>query len=653
MSDTNPPARTDAETLPPGTGAVIGRLAASGLSGPTLLLELADGASTDELLARHPKLTRQNLEALLRLAAGLVSALTPPHESATLPPSPSSADPSETLPPSGDRVHPPAVGLPSVPGYEVLRLLGEGGMGVVYHARQAGLNRAVALKMLRFGGAGPDAIARFRAEAEALARLQHPGIVQVHAVGEFDGGPFFALEFVPGGSLADRLDDRPMPAREAAALVERLSRAVHAAHEAGVIHRDLKPENVLLGGDGQPKVADFGLAKLMESDTGHTRTGEVMGTPSYMAPEQAEGKQSAIGPRTDVYALGAILYRLLTGRPPYRGSTSLDTVLQVIEGNLVPPRQLNPDVPRDLQTIILRALRRTPEGRYGSARALAEDLLRFLDGDAIRARPERPEERVWRWARRHPLPAVMRLTAGALLVGWLTYAIAWRYFVLGAALPALATVAFLVVAASGLSARRGPALVGGLVLIIPVVWLIAFGEPFTRELRRGEVRSHAASRIGVIEPDKSLRDELKELDRELVGLVRGRDVGPFLLPLVGGAVVGAVWRGRYVLRLVGLLAGGAALAVFLGFSRGEGLAVLAAAGLLGLVCRFAAWVVNGKRLDALAGSILGVGLVGVLFSTGGRGDVAEALLSIMTLLCPVVGAFLGALASRQGPKLAG
>jgi serine/threonine protein kinase len=227
-------------------------------------------------------------------------------------------------------------------------------MGVVYKARQVALNRVVALKMILAGGhAGAEARARFRAEAEAVARLQHPNIVQVFEVGEHEGRPFFSLEFVDGGSLQGRLDGTPQAPAEAAALVRTLARAMHAAHEKGVVHRDLKPANVLLAADGTPKVTDFGLAKSLDEE-GHTQTGEIMGTPSYMAPEQAGGDKRQIGPTTDVYALGAILYELLTGRPPFRGPTPLDTILQVVSDEPVPPRRLQPKAPCDLERVCPR-----------------------------------------------------------------------------------------------------------------------------------------------------------------------------------------------------------------------------------------------------------------------------------------------------------
>jgi eukaryotic-like serine/threonine-protein kinase len=274
-----------------------------------------------------------------------------------------------------------------VPGYEILGEVGRGGMGVVYKARQTELNRVVALKMILAGGhAGAEALQRFHLEAEAAARLQHPNIVQVHAVGTSDGVPFFSLEFCPGGSLAQRLDGTPWPTRQAAELVATLARAVQAAHDAGVVHRDLKPANVLLTGDGLPKITDFGLAKMLDDSSGLTHSGAVIGTPSYMAPEQAGGRVRTVGPAADIWALGAILYELLTGRPPFKAATPFDTVMLVLESSPAPPRLLNPMIDRDLETICLKCLEKDPARRYLSAAELANDLHRFCEGESISAR---------------------------------------------------------------------------------------------------------------------------------------------------------------------------------------------------------------------------------------------------------------------------
>jgi serine/threonine-protein kinase len=311
---------------------------------------------------------------------------------------------------------PRADGLPRVPGYQILAEIACGGMGVVYQARQVALNRMVALKMIRAGAwAGPEERDRFRAEAEAVARLQHPNIVQIYEVGEHDGLPYFSLEYCAGGSLASRLGDAPLAAAEAAGLVATLARAVHAAHQAGIVHRDLKPANVLLNADGVPKITDFGLAKDLAGAGQHTPSGAILGTPSYMAPEQAGSQSKEIGAATDVYALGAILYELLTGRPPFREDTPLDTLVQVLEGEPTLPRRLNPGLPAELELICLKCLEKAPGQRYRSASALADDLERFLQGETVEARPRGPWQRLRYWARREPALA-SRLAALALFV---------------------------------------------------------------------------------------------------------------------------------------------------------------------------------------------------------------------------------------------
>jgi serine/threonine-protein kinase len=274
-----------------------------------------------------------------------------------------------------------------VDGYEILGELGQGGMGVVYKARQSKLQRLVALKMILAGAhASTRDAARFRAEAEAVARLQYPNIVQIYEIGEQDGCPYLALEYVDGISLAQRLSGAPLPSRQAAHLTHTLAQAVHYAHQRGVVHRDLKPANVLLTKGGTPKITDFGLAKRLDTEGGQTQTGNILGTPGYMAPEQAEGRTRAVGPHTDVHALGALLYEMLTGRPPFQGATLLDTLEQVRSQEPVPPGHFHARLPPDLETICLKCLRKEPAQRYASAADLADDLQRYLDGEAIAAR---------------------------------------------------------------------------------------------------------------------------------------------------------------------------------------------------------------------------------------------------------------------------
>ena len=332
----------------------------------------------------------------------------------------------------------------TLPGYEILGVLGHGGMGVVYRARQTNLKRVVALKMILAGRhAGAEHLARFHSEAEAVARLQHPHIVQIYEVGEHQGLPWFSLEYVEGGNLAQHLAGNPQPPPLAAQVVETLARAVHYAHLQGIVHRDLKPANILLqvpvrgdietggslpvsaGPAFSPKITDFGLAKHLEDDSLQTQTGAIMGTPSYMAPEQAAGKSRTVGPATDVYALGAILYEMLTGRPPFKAATVLDTAQLVLNQEPVPPRKFQPKVPLDLETICLKCLRKEPLHRYASAEALAEDLRRFQANEAILARPAGFLERLFKWAKRRKaltgLLLVSVLATLALLAGWIVF----------------------------------------------------------------------------------------------------------------------------------------------------------------------------------------------------------------------------------------
>jgi WD40 repeat protein len=329
------------------------------------------------------------------------------------------------------------VAFPSIPGFEILGELGRGATGVVYQARQTSLKRIVALKMIGNGAhASSKELARFGAEAEAVARLQHPNIVQIYAIGEHEGRPYFALELVEGGSLARWLTgNRPAP-RDAARIIEILARAIHFAHQHGIVHRDLKPANILVKGGmlsqgkatinsalvaHQLKITDFGLAKRLDGDTRLTRLGDVLGTPNYMPAEQARGQVGKVGPAADIYALGAILYEMLTGRPPVQGKTVFDTLLEVERARPVPPSQIQSKVPRDLEAICLKCLEKKPDQRYASAEALADDLRHFVQGETIVARPVSLGERGLKWARRRPSFAALLLVSVvgllALLVG--------------------------------------------------------------------------------------------------------------------------------------------------------------------------------------------------------------------------------------------
>lgn len=328
---------------------------------------------------------------------------------------------------------------PAIAGYEILRELGRGNMGVVYQARQAGIERVVALKMVLAGiHARVTDLQRFLTEACVVGRLQHPNIVQVHEVGQCDGVPFFSMEYISGGTLARQLGGRPRPFREAANLVRTLARAVHYAHERGVVHRDLKPANILLAPiehrsrgssnalapglwiDGEqtwmPKVADFGLAKQLDVPVGNTQSDAVLGTPAYMAPEQAEGRSRHVGPAADVYALGVILYETLTGRPPHNAASPAETVLLLFNSEPPPPSRLQPRLPRDLETICLKCLQKDPRRRYATAEALAVDLERFLAGEPIAARPISWVEQLWKWSRRRPVAATLTACSVAAVV---------------------------------------------------------------------------------------------------------------------------------------------------------------------------------------------------------------------------------------------
>src|SRR5499433_1333083 len=310
--------------------------------------------------------------------------------------------------------------------YELLQEIARGGMGVVYKARQLSLNRVVALKMML-----PSLLAsateaqRFRAEAEAAANLQHPNIVAIHEVGEHEGRLYFSMDYVEGQSLAALVREHPLPAETAARHVKTAAEAIHYAHRQGFLHRDLKPSNILIDEANQPRITDFGLAKRMDSDSGLTITGAVLGTPSYMSPEQAAAKSDQVGPASEVYSLGAILYELLTGRPPFQAATPLDTVLLVLNSEPVSPRLLAPRLNRDLETICLKCLEKERRRRYQSAQELADDLDRYLNRKPILARPINRVNRAWRWCRRNPWPTVA--TASMVLLAALASVSAFTY----------------------------------------------------------------------------------------------------------------------------------------------------------------------------------------------------------------------------------
>jgi hypothetical protein len=359
----------------------------------------------EELLRRHPEVADElrsffaDQDGFGRLAEPIAAPAAPAR--------------APTLAPGDDTG--PAPGTVRYFGdYELLEEIARGGMGVVYKARQASLNRTVALKMILAGQfAAPVDVQRFHREAEAAANLDHPNIVPIYEVGEHQGLHYFSMKLIEGGSLASR--PLPLPARQAAALVATVARAVHHAHQRGVLHRDLKPGNILLDAQGQPHVTDFGLARRVEGDGHHTRTGSIVGTPGYMPPEQARSEKG-LTTAVDVYSLGAVLYELLIGRPPFRAETPLDTVLQLLERAPEPPRQVDPRIDRDLETICLKCLAKDPQQRYDSAAALADDLQRFLNGEPIRARPVGRGERLVRWLRRNPaLAAAVSLAVLALL----------------------------------------------------------------------------------------------------------------------------------------------------------------------------------------------------------------------------------------------
>jgi outer membrane protein assembly factor BamB/tRNA A-37 threonylcarbamoyl transferase component Bud32 len=363
------------------------------------------------LQARYPELREALAEFFTDKASFERHAGPAPHAlTQTLPPNAATIDVLEVVRYFGD--------------YELLEEVARGGMGVVFRARQVKLDRIVALKMILAGQlAGEDDVRRFHQEARTAAALQHPNIVAIHEVGEHDGQHYFSMDFIDGTSLAQLVRDNPLPAERAVRYVLAAARAVQYAHERGVLHRDLKPANVLIDGFDQPKVTDFGLARRIDQESSLTATGAVVGTPSYMPPEQASGKSALLGPASDVYSLGAVLYELVTGRPPFRAASAFETIIQVLEAEPAPPRLLNPAISRDLETIILKCLRKDAGRRYGSAAELADDLERYLAGEPIRARRPGVGERITRWFRKERRG--VWLAARAVLVSLLLLGFGW------------------------------------------------------------------------------------------------------------------------------------------------------------------------------------------------------------------------------------
>ena len=345
----------------------------------------------DALARQHPELSGEfrELWAAVQVAEGIAAGLS----KSSWPAVPATIGLAEAVLVGAD--------LPRVFGdFELQAELGRGGMGVVYLARQRSLDREVGLKMILQGELASAAdLARFRSEAESAARLDHPHIVPVYEVGERDGRPYFAMKYVAGTTLARRLAEGPMPPREAAALLAPICDAVHFAHSRGILHRDLKPSNILIDREGRPHVTDFGLAKRVAGDSQITRSGAILGTPCYMAPEQAAGNRGQLGPASDVYSLGTILYQMLTGRPPFQAATAVDTLLLVLEQDPLPPRLLNPRADRDLEMIALKCLQKPPALRYPSAKALADDLRAYLTDEPIAARSGLFSQVIARWFR--------------------------------------------------------------------------------------------------------------------------------------------------------------------------------------------------------------------------------------------------------------
>jgi eukaryotic-like serine/threonine-protein kinase len=374
---------------------------------------LGQAPEVDEFLARFPRFAQAiRIQAAFHFALGGSSD----HESNRI----RVGDPDAL---SDSRRENPN-GFPEIPGFEIIRELGSGGMGIVFEAHQIGLKRRVAVKMIHgLHRDGLEIEARFRKEAEAAACLHHPNIVEIHDVGEFEGRSFLTLELVEGGDLSRAMADGPTSPRRAAQLTETIAHAMHYAHERGIIHRDLKPANILLTPEGVPKITDFGLAKHLGSDSEQTRSGTILGSPCYMSPEQATGHAGTTGRASDVYSLGAICYEMLTGAPPFRSDSPLDTLNKLLNEEPIRPRRLVPKIPRDLETICLKCLERDPRRRYETAGQLADDLDRFLNHDTIQARPVAPPVRLWRLARRKTSTTVVAALAGLAIAATLVLSI--------------------------------------------------------------------------------------------------------------------------------------------------------------------------------------------------------------------------------------
>ena len=362
-----------------------------------------DQVSVDDVVSRYAPLLVPSEDRDTALRATVEKALA----------STAKLDPNVTETVASQAGQRAAAKYPRIEGFEIQSVLGKGGMGIVFRAIQTSLGRPVALKMILHSDVADECLVRFEQEAKAVAELNDPHFVQIYELGEANGLPYMALELVDGGSLEQYRHGEPQAADFAAQALEHLARGMQQAHAAGLVHRDLKPHNVLMTRDGKYKIADFGLVKRRNEDAQLTRQGSVMGTASYMAPEQSRGAPD-VGPAADIHALGGILYCLLTGRPPFLAATVQDTIFQVRHAEAVPPSQLNPKVPKDLETICLKCLQKEPQKRYESAEELAEDLRRFRAGEPIKARPVGVAERAWRWCRRNPRVAIPSITAAAL-----------------------------------------------------------------------------------------------------------------------------------------------------------------------------------------------------------------------------------------------